>query len=104
MVANDAVKALSALAQHTRLDVFRLLVRQGASGLKAGDISQELQIPPPTLSFHLKELRHAGLLACRRNGRSLIYSADYVRVNELIGYLLENCCERDCEASEALPT
>jgi ArsR family transcriptional regulator len=88
----DAVAALGALAQDNRLDVFRLLVQAGPEGMAAGDIAERLKISPPTLSFHLAQLRQAGLLAMRRDGRSLIYSADYDGMNELMGFLTENCC------------
>ena len=92
METTDAVAALGALAQDNRLDVFRLLVQAGPEGMAAGDIAERLKISPPTLSFHLAQLRQAGLLAMRRDGRSLIYSADYDGMNELMGFLTENCC------------
>ena len=92
METTDAVAALGALAQDNRLDVFRLLVQAGPEGMAAGDIAERLKISPPTLSFHLAQLRQAGLLAMRRDGRSLIYSADYEGMNELMGFLTENCC------------
>lgn len=89
----DVLDALAALAQESRLDVFRLLVRAGGAGLPAGEIAAELGLPSATLSFHLSQLRHAGLVRCRRRGRSLIYAAEYSAMNDLIGYLTENCCE-----------
>ena len=92
METSDAVAALGALAQENRLDVFRLLVQAGPEGMAAGDIAERLKISPPTLSFHLAQLRQAGLLAMRRDGRSLIYSTDYDGMNELMGFLTENCC------------
>ena len=92
MEKSDAVAALGALAQDNRLDVFRLLVQAGPDGMAAGDIAERLKISPPTLSFHLAQLRQAGLLAMRRDGRSLIYSADYDGMNELMGFLTANCC------------
>jgi ArsR family transcriptional regulator, arsenate/arsenite/antimonite-responsive transcriptional repressor len=92
METTDAVAALGALAQDNRLDVFRLLVQAGPEGMAAGDIAERLKISPPTLSFHLAQLRQAGLLAMRRDGRSLIYSADYDGMNELMGFLTDNCC------------
>ncbi len=92
METSDAVAALGALAQDNRLDVFRLLVQTGPDGMAAGDIAERLNISPPTLSFHLAQLRQAGLLNMRRDGRSLIYSADYDGMNELMGFLTENCC------------
>jgi DNA-binding transcriptional ArsR family regulator len=88
----SAVAALGALAQENRLDVFRLLVQAGPDGMAAGDVAERLKIPPPTLSFHLAQLRHAGLITMRREGRSLIYSADYEGMNELMAFLTENCC------------
>jgi DNA-binding transcriptional ArsR family regulator len=90
-----AVEALAALAQETRLQVFRLLVRQGASGAAAGEIAERLDLPAPTLSFHLAHLTRAGLVTPRREGRSIIYSANYAAMNSLLGYLTENCCRGD---------
>jgi DNA-binding transcriptional ArsR family regulator len=92
MESSSAVIALSALAQENRLDVFRLLVQAGPDGLAAGDVACRLKSPPATLSFHLAQLRQAGLLAMRRDGRSLIYSANYDGMNALMGFLTENCC------------
>jgi len=92
MKATNAVAALAALAQEIRLDVFKLLVQRGADGIPAGEIAEQLEIPPPTLSFHLAQLRHAGLIQVRREGRSLIYAADYDRMNALLRFLAENCC------------
>jgi ArsR family transcriptional regulator len=88
-----AIAALAALAQGTRLDIFRLLVRTGVEGLPPGQISERLGLPAATLSFHLKQLRHAGLLTFRREGRSLIYVAEYDAMNGLLAYLTENCCQ-----------
>ena len=94
---NTAVDALSALAQETRLAIFRRLVELGPDGAPAGRIADDFALPGPTLSFHLNQLKQAGLVTCRRNGRSLIYSADFAVMNDLIGYLLENCCQdQDC--------
>ncbi|MBY0547088.1 MAG: metalloregulator ArsR/SmtB family transcription factor [Candidatus Obscuribacterales bacterium] len=92
MKSSDAVKALGALAQESRLDVFRLLVRKGAAGMAAGELSEHFGLPPATMSFHLKELTSAGLLTSRRESRSIIYSANYAHMQTLIGFLLENCC------------
>jgi DNA-binding transcriptional ArsR family regulator len=92
MESKKAVGALSALAQESRLDVFRLLVQTGPDGRAAGDIAERLGISPATLSFHLAQLRHAGLISVRREGRSLIYSTDYDGMNELMSFLTENCC------------
>jgi DNA-binding transcriptional ArsR family regulator len=92
METSSAVAALSALAQESRLEVFRVLVQAGPDGLPAGEIGERLGIPPATLSFHLAQLRHAGLIGMRRDGRSLIYSADYDSMNGLMDFLTENCC------------
>src|ERR1700761_9589844 len=92
MKKTDVVTALAALAQDSRLDVFRLLVQSGPDGMAAGGISERLDIAPATLSFPLAQLRHADLIAVRRDGRSLIYSANYDGMNDLMGFLTENCC------------
>lgn len=92
MERSNAIAALAALAQETRLHIFRLLVRAGEDGLPAGRIGAELALPSATLSFHLNQLRHAGLVRYRRAGRSLIYAAEYAAMNDLIDYLTENCC------------
>jgi ArsR family transcriptional regulator len=91
----DVIAALAALAQDTRLDVFRLLVQAGPDGMPAGQIGERLGLPSPTLSFHLNQLRHAGLVTFRRESRSLIYTAEYAAMNGLLGYLTENCCQGD---------
>ncbi|MEB2343924.1 MAG: metalloregulator ArsR/SmtB family transcription factor [Deltaproteobacteria bacterium] len=88
----EVIAALAALAQETRLGVFRLLVRAGAGGLPVGAIGDELGIPAATLSFHLKELRNAGLVSCRCEGTSRIYTPSFARVSELIRFLTANCC------------
>jgi ArsR family transcriptional regulator, arsenate/arsenite/antimonite-responsive transcriptional repressor len=88
----NAVAALGALAQDTRLDLYRLLVTVGPEGLSAGVIADRLGVLPASLTFHLKELQHAGLISQRRLGRQLIYSAEYSVMNDLLGYLTENCC------------
>lgn len=87
-----AVAALAALAQDNRLDVFRLLVQAGPQGLPAGEIATALGVPPNTLSFHFDRLRFAGLVSVRRNGRSMIYSANFPAMTALVAYLTENCC------------
>ncbi len=87
-----AVFALAALAQDNRLDVFRLLVQAGPEGLAAGRVAEELDIAPNTLTFHFDRLRAAGLVTVHREGRSMIYAARYEAMNELLGYLTENCC------------
>jgi DNA-binding transcriptional ArsR family regulator len=88
----DAVAALSALSQENRLDIYRLLVQAGPEGMAAGDVAAALGIAPNTLSFHLDRLRHARLVSVARQGRSLIYAARYETMNNLLGYLTENCC------------
>jgi ArsR family transcriptional regulator len=95
MEKTNAIAALAALAQETRLDIFRLLVQTGAEGLPPGQISERLGLPAATLSFHLNQLRHAGLVTFRREGRSLIYMAEYDAMNGLLAYLTENCCQGD---------
>jgi ArsR family transcriptional regulator len=94
----DAIAALAALAQDTRLDVFRLLVQAGAEGMPAGKIGDCLGLPSATLSFHLNQLRHAGLVTFRRKSRSLIYAAEYEAMNSLLAYLTANCCHGDPRA------
>jgi DNA-binding transcriptional ArsR family regulator len=89
----DVVRALAALAQPVRLQVFRALVVRGASGLTPGAMAEGLGIPPNTLSFHLKELTHAGLVTQERASRNIIYRAAFDRMNALLGYLTENCCQ-----------
>jgi ArsR family transcriptional regulator len=93
-----AIAALAALAQESRLDIFRLLVQAGAEGMPAGQIGDQLGLPSATLSFHLNQLKHANLVTFRREGRSLIYSAAYPVMNDLLGYLTENCCQGDAAA------
>jgi DNA-binding transcriptional ArsR family regulator len=88
----DAVQALAALAQESRLAAFRLLVQAGPDGLAASRIAEALDMPPSSLSFHLKELTHAGLIAPRQEGRFLIYAARFDAMNALLGFLTENCC------------
>ena len=90
-----AIAALGALAQETRLALFRLLVTAGPAGLPAGTIGERLGVQPSLLSFHLAQLVHAGLITQRRLSRQLIYSADYGAMNALLAYLTENCCGRD---------
>jgi ArsR family transcriptional regulator len=93
----DAVTALAALAQDNRLDVFRLLVKAGPNGLPAGQVADALGLAPNTLTFHFDRLRGAGLVTVRREGRSMIYAAQYETMNALLAYLTENCCQgRSC--------
>jgi len=94
MDQHRAIAALGALAHETRLALFRLLVTGGPEGLAAGIIAERLDVPPSSLSFHLQELVHAGLITQRRLSRNLIYSAEYATMNELLAYLTENCCGR----------
>ena len=93
MEKQDAIAVLAALAQESRLDIFRLLVRAAPDGLAAGEVADSLGIPSATLSFHLKELRNAGIVSCERSGRSRIYGADFAAVNELLRFLTDNCCQ-----------
>lgn len=92
MESTAAVRALAALAQESRLSIFRLLVAAGPDGLAAGEIGAQLRIAPATLSFHLKELCAAGLAAGRQQGRFIFYAAEFEQMNTLIGFLTENCC------------
>jgi len=92
MEKSDAVAALAALAQDSRLDVHRLLVRAGPEGMPAGKVASALELAPNTLTFHFDRLRQAGLVTVRREGRSMIYAARYDTMNGLISYLTDNCC------------
>ena len=104
MEKKEIIGGLAALAQETRLDIFRLLVRFAPDGLAAGQIGTTLGLAAATLSFHLKEMRHAGLLLCERNGRSLRYRADLGAMAGLITYLTQHCCEQSsgCDLDLAL--
>ena len=96
----QAIDALSALAHETRLNVFRLLVEAGPQGIAAGAISDRLDLPPATLSFHLAHLARADLAVARQEGRFIIYSANFEGTNDLVGFLTENCCGgRSCAPS-----
>lgn len=92
METKDAVAALAALAHDSRLEIFRRLVQAGPEGIVAGELAAGLGIPPNTLSFHLKTLHHAGLIASRQAGRFVHYSANYAHMGSLLGFLTENCC------------
>jgi DNA-binding transcriptional ArsR family regulator len=92
MESKTAVQALVALAQETRLAIFRMLVQQGPAGLSAGSIGDSLKLAPATLSFHLRELSRAGLIRARQQSRFIYYSAAFSAMNALLGYLAENCC------------
>ena len=92
MESKAAVRALGALAQETRLAIYRMLVERGPAGSAAGKIGDTLKLPPATLSFHLRELSHAGLLCARPQSRFIYYSADFTTMDGLLGYLADNCC------------
>ena len=105
MEKSDVLTALAALAQESRLDIYRLLVQAGAAGLPAGQIGEQLGLPSATLAFHLKQLKHAGLTTFTRDGRSLIYAAVYPAMNGLLAYLTENCCQGNpaaCDLGDTL--
>ena len=104
MKTAQAVRALAALAQDTRLAVYRLLVEAGGEGESVGTIAERLRLPGATLSFHLKELAQANLIDARQEGRFIFYSANYARMNDLLAYLTENCCQgADCGAGACNP-
>lgn len=92
METKSAINALAALAQESRLAIFRLLVTAGPEGLAASKIAEQLEVPSSSLSFHLKELSHADLIVARQDGRFIIYSANFAAMNDLIGFLTESCC------------
>lgn len=92
METKQALLALAALAQESRLAVFRLLVQMGPEGMTASKISEQLEMPPSSLSFHLKELSHADLVSSQQNGRFIIYSANIATMNQMLAFLTENCC------------
>ncbi len=100
MESNDVVRSLAALAQPVRLQVFRCLVVAGPEGLTPGALVEAIGVPATSLSFHLKELTHAGLVSQERQGRNLIYRAAFEQMNALLGYLTDNCCQGEaCVAS-----
>ena len=102
MNETNVVRSLAALAQDVRLRIFRSLVVAGKDGLTPGDLGEKLGVAATTLSFHLKELTHSGLVSQERQGRNLIYRASFETMNELLGYLTENCCQGEtCLAPEA---
>lgn len=103
MESNEVVKALGALAQSNRLDIFRALVVAGHLGMTPGRLAASLNVPAATLSFHLKELLIAGLVTQERESRHLIYRAAYGRMNDLLAYLSANCCEGEIEACAIAP-
>ncbi len=92
METKSAITALAALAQESRLAIFRLLVAVGPEGLAASKIAEQLEVPSSSLSFHLKELSHAGLIVAQQDGRFIIYSANFEAMNELMAFLTESCC------------
>src|SRR5688572_3068155 len=101
METKQAIQALSALAQESRLAIFRLLIQAGPAGLPAGAIGEKLDLPPATLSFHLAGLTRAGLAQSRQEGRFVIYSASFENMNGLVAFLTENCCGgASCEPSK----
>jgi DNA-binding transcriptional ArsR family regulator len=101
METKQAIQALSALAQESRLAIFRLLIQAGPEGMSAGAIGEKLDLPPATLSFHLAGLTRAGLAQSRQEGRFVIYSTDFQNINALVGFLTENCCGgRSCKPGE----
>lgn len=93
MEEKDVVKALAALAQPNRLQVFRALVMEGKQGATPGQLGESLRVPNATLSFHLKELMNAGLISQERSGRNLIYRVEFLQMNGVLAYLTENCCQ-----------
>lgn len=102
MNSDSAVVALTALAQSSRLAIFRLLVTSGSDGISAGKIGQELSLPAATLSFHLKELSHAGLIQGTQEGKFVFYRVNFFQMNALLAFLAEHCCQgsgTDCEVS-----
>jgi ArsR family transcriptional regulator, arsenate/arsenite/antimonite-responsive transcriptional repressor len=98
----QVVKALSALAQPTRLALYRLLVARGPDGIAAGQVAGKLKVPPATLSFHFKTLSHAGLIESKQEGRFIYYAANFTAMNDMLAYLTENCCGGD-QAACAVP-
>jgi len=101
MKSNDAIQSLAALAQESRLAIFRMLVKRGPEGYTPSQLGEKLDVSPPTLSFHLKELQAAGLIDVRREGRFLYYRPNFAHMNQLVGFLTENCCvlaDKECLA------
>jgi ArsR family transcriptional regulator, arsenate/arsenite/antimonite-responsive transcriptional repressor len=103
MNTSTAVRSLAALAQDSRLEVFRLLVQAGPDGLTAGEIAERTDIPASTLSFHMKTLNHAGLVESRHEGRFIYYSANFDAMNALVAYLSDNCCAGQVCTPAVLP-
>jgi len=106
MKSEEVVIALAALAQESRLAVFRLLVKRGPEGYTPTQLGEKLSLPAPTLSFHLKELQRAGLIQARREGRFLFYSPNFPQMNQLLEFLTDNCCvlaDKDCGPTCGVP-
>ena len=103
MKLDQIIDALGALAQRSRLDIFRLLVETGPDGLAAGAIAEKLELPAATLSFHMAHLARAGLVHARQDGRFIFYSANFDNMNALVGYLTENCCAGGSSAPACAP-
>ena len=103
MKIDTAVALLGALAQNSRLALFRLLVQKGPDGMAAGDIADKLGVAPNALSFHLKELSNAGLLKSRQEGRFIYYAPDFKAMNALVAHLTENCCAGSAAADPCCP-
>lgn len=104
MKTKDVVAALAALSQETRLAIFRELVTQGPNGLPAGLLAERLRVANATLSFHLKELTHAGLTKTRQDGRFIYYSANYKTMNDVLAFLTENCCQGESCGTDCAPS
>ena len=106
MKSTDVIAGLAALAQESRLALFRLLVKRGPEGYTPTQLTEKLSVPAPTLSFHLKELQRAGLIEARREGRFLFYSPNFPHMNHLLQFLTDNCCslaDQDCGTACAVP-
>lgn len=99
MDKKETIQALAALAHDTRLDVFRLLVEAGPEGLAFGDMGEMLNVPAATLNHHVTQLKRAGLVKCRQQGRKRIHSADYDRMDKMLSYLMQNCCQGSTHSS-----
>lgn len=100
MESAEAVKALAALAQPTRLAIYRLLVVCGPEGMAAGQVAEKLKVAPATLSFHFRALSHAGVVESRQDGRFIYYAANLAAMNDMVAYLTENCCGGDASACQ----
>ncbi|HZY58314.1 MAG TPA: metalloregulator ArsR/SmtB family transcription factor [Candidatus Binataceae bacterium] len=103
MESNAAISALSALAQETRMAILTMLAQQVHAGLSAGDIGEKLNVPLPTLSYHLSQLKRAGLVSSRRYARTIVYSANYNAIDGLIEHLIKNCCQDVDPSNGSIP-